>query len=544
MARIDPRPWASVILLAVVLTYVGCTARTPDVEIPAISPPVSLQQASESKTAGDKPATKFDKLLATIGRPAAIAIVSGEMNGYMEPCGCSDDQEGGLIRRYALVERHKGQGWPVALFDLGSLIKNPAGARGGFDQAKIKFSHALRAIELLKYSALALGAEDLKVGVGEALGQYLNSLGPSTKVVAANVQVDPIFAQVIVPSVIAAAGPVKLGITAVIDPESLQKLNDLDKSLFPSIKPPEAVLPAVLADLESHSDFQVLLVQAPPEVARKLALAHPGFDIVVSTSEFDEVLDHDPVPINDGKTMLVTVGRKGKYVGVFAIYPGETPALRYHLVMLDKSFDGAAAPMKTLIQNDFRNALKLEGIVEKYPRRAYVNAEGKYGAPGATFAGALTCKECHPNAYYTWWATPHTRALRSLKHDPKPNTIYDADCVTCHTTGFEYVSGWQSEEKTPYLAGNQCENCHGPGSKHAAEPDNAEFTKLMKVTVADAQRPDGLCARCHDQDNSPHFDFADYWAEIDHTGLDQYTDPKVHVGIKPKTSAKDQSPAP
>ena len=60
-------------------------------------------------------------------------------------------------------------------------------------------------------------------------------------------------------------------------------------------------------------------------------------------------------------------------------------------------------------------------------------------------------------------------------HDPKPNTIYDAECVTCHTTGFEYNSGWESEAATPYLKGNQCENCHGPASKHIAEPDNVEY---------------------------------------------------------------------
>jgi Cytochrome c554 and c-prime len=536
MTRIDPRPWASLILLAGVLAYVGCTTSAPDPGPTATARPQAAGRAPAGKTAADKPATRFQKLLAALGKPAAIAIVSGEMNGYMEPCGCSDDQEGGLIRRYDLVDRLKAQGWPVALFDLGTLVKNPTGARGGFDQAKIKFIHALKALELLKYSALALSTEDLRVGVGEALGQFENCLGESTKVVAANVEVDPIFAKVLRPSVVTTAGPVKIGVTAVIDPESLQTLNDPEKALFTSIKPPDAVLPAVLGDLEAKSDFQVLLVQGPPELAKLLAGAYPGFDIVVATSQYDEVLDHDPAPINDGKTMLVTVGRKGKYVGLFAIYPGQTPALRFHLVMLDKSFDRAASPMKTLIQNNFRNDLKLFGVVEKYSKRPYTE-----GAPGATFAGALTCKECHPNTYYEWWESPHARAVRSLKRDPKPDTIYDADCVTCHTTGFEFVGGWRSEAETPYLAGSQCENCHGPGSKHAAQPDNAEFTKRMKVTAQDAENR--LCATCHDQDNSPHFDFAEYWAEIEHNGRDTYTDPKVHVGIEPKTSAKVQPPA-
>ena len=39
----------------------------------------------------------------------------------------------------------------------------------------------------MKYDALALGAEDLKVGIDEASVQYMNNLGEQTKVVVANV---------------------------------------------------------------------------------------------------------------------------------------------------------------------------------------------------------------------------------------------------------------------------------------------------------------------------------------------------------------------
>jgi len=33
---------------------------------------------------------------------------------------------------------------------------------------------------------------------------------------------------------------------------------------------------------------------------------------------------------------------------------------------------------------------------------------------------------------------------------------------------FPYVSGFESLEATPHLAGNSCENCHGPGTAHVA----------------------------------------------------------------------------
>ncbi len=97
-----------------------------------------------------------------------------------------------------------------------------------------------------------------------------------------------------------------------------------------------------------------------------------------------------------------------------------------------------------------------------------------------------------------WSTTKHAQAFDSLEKDHKPNTIYDAECITCHTTGFEYNSGWHSEAETPYLAGNQCENCHGPGSKHVAEPDNPEFRKVMALTAEQADK-NGLCTHCHDR---------------------------------------------
>ncbi len=305
----------------------------------------------------------------------------------------------------------------------------------------------------------------------------MNGLGDKTKIVVANVQPAPGFEAIFRPSLIVEAGPAKVGVTAVIDPEGLNKLIDPDKeAILPTVKRPDEVLAGVLAELEPKSDYQVLMVQGPPAMAKRLAVAYPGFDIVVSTSEFVDVLDHEPERLNGGKTMLVTVGQKGKHVGVFGLYPGQSEPLRYQLVTLDKKFDGPATAMKKLIEDEFRDTLRQVGVVENYIRRNYVN-----GAPGATYVGAENCKSCHPNTYMKWSTTKHAQAFVSLEHDPKPNTIYDAECVTCHTTAFEYNSGWKSKVETPYLAGNQCENCHGPGSKHIAEPDKVEFFKLMTV---------------------------------------------------------------
>lgn len=525
------RSTAAVATAVALLAYVGCSR--PASEKPGEASTTSVAPAAGQGDAGApgpdasaKPSGKSSKLFAQWTNPKAILVVSGEMDGYLEPCGCSQGQMGGLIRRYDLIQRMEAQGLPHALIDLGSLMKDPAGARGGFEQAKIKFGIALKALGAFKYDALALSADDLKVGVGEAFAQFLNGLSEPTKLVAANVVPGAGFETMIVPHVFAQAGPVKLGITAVVDPEAIAKLVDPDKAdLLPTVKRPDEVLATVLGELEAASDYQVLMVQAPPAEARRLATAYPGFDIVVATSEVADP-EQDAQMLNNGKTMVVNVGRRGKYVGAVGFFDGSAP--KYLRQALTERFDGPGTEVKKIIEDEYRGLLKAVGTVENFPLHDFVG-----GAPGAKFVGAESCKSCHPNTYLKWATTKHSQAYASLEHDPKPNVIYDAECISCHTTAFEYNSGWKSAEATPNLKGNQCENCHGPASKHIAAPDDLAFRNALKLTAEQADR-NRLCVRCHDEDNSPNFVFETYWPKVMHKGLDTYTDPKVHQGVDAK----------
>jgi hypothetical protein len=520
MMRIDFRPWAGLALSVAVLAYVGCGTS-------------SSNNPTGSSSSPAAPAPDKSELLANLGNPAAALIITGERDGYLEPCGCTEGQVGGLLRLYDFLERLHNQGWSTVQVDLGSLTKDPAVARGGFEQAKIKFDYSVKALKLLDYSAVALSAEDMKLGVMEALGLLSNSLGQKTRIIVANVAAPAGFESIFQASQVVTAGPVKVGITAVIDPEALTKLNDPDKEMLTaSLKRPSEVLPGVLADLESRTDYQVLMVQGPPELGKSLGTAYPGFDVVVSTSVYADAELRDPEKLNGGKTLLVQVGKMGKYVGVVGLYPRENERMRYYPVRLGTRYDGPATAMKQLIETEYRDALRQAKVVEDFPRRDYVS-----DVSGATYVGADNCKSCHPNTYFKWSTTEHALAFEKLKADHKPDVIYDAECISCHTTGFEYNSGWVSEARTPYLKGNQCENCHGPGSKHVSEPTNPDYRKAMALTAEKADR-NRLCLGCHDGDNSPKFKFETHYPRIAHKGLDDYKDPKVKTGITPRLARK------
>ena len=229
MTRVSLRAWLGVVAAVTVLSYIGCSSSDSTKSSPGVATSPAIQSDPLPKSdspKSDSPAedrAKATKLPANWPNPAAVLVVSGEMDGYLEPCGCAQGQLGGLIRRLDFVDKLRAQNWPVALIDLGSLIKDPAAARGGSEQAKIKFGIALKAFTALKYNAVALSAEDLKVGIGEAFAQFLNNLGDSTHIVVANVQPGPGFESRIQPSQIIKIGPVNVGVTSVIDPEALDE---------------------------------------------------------------------------------------------------------------------------------------------------------------------------------------------------------------------------------------------------------------------------------------------------------------------------------
>ena len=153
---------------------------------------------------------------------------------------------------------------------------------------------------------------------------------------------------------------------------------------------------------------------------------------------------------------------------------------------------------------------------------------------GRRFAGSDACGDCHAYAYEVWENSSHSYALTTLE-DQEPRRDGDPECLSCHVVGwapqrFEpFEGGFVSMEKTPHLAHNGCENCHGPAAAHAAvergdvrasvtERDRLRGELAMSIdTLESKTKVVSNCLECHDLDNSPEFDFEDYWPSVDHT---------------------------
>jgi 2',3'-cyclic-nucleotide 2'-phosphodiesterase (5'-nucleotidase family) len=117
-------------------------------------------------------------------------------------------------------------------------------------------------------------------------------------------------------------------------------------------------------------------------------------------------------------------------------------------------------------------------------------------ADQASYVGIDVCSSCHPGARQVWNATSHARAYATLSSEFKE---FNLECVGCHVTGYDRPGGSTVTHVTG-LTNVQCEVCHGPGSKHAAKPNDPTL-----ITGAPAA---SSCLQCHHPPHVEGFDAA------------------------------------
>lgn len=121
--------------------------------------------------------------------------------------------------------------------------------------------------------------------------------------------------------------------------------------------------------------------------------------------------------------------------------------------------------VRAILRGYYAATIKEMGLPPGEPRLAWASPENN---PKAKYVGAEACRRCHGAEFKQWHdKTRHAHAWQNLQQRAR---YFWPECVSCHTTGYGYESGFSVKDLTTALRNVQCESCHGPASLHIADP--------------------------------------------------------------------------
>ncbi len=509
-------------------------------------------------------------------KPLFAIVVSGQMHGYIDPCGCSDPQYGGLTRRFNFMQSLKAKQWDVVGIDLGDLPQ----LKGIPEQNLLKFDLTVKALAAMNYKAFGIGKDEIEFPLGAALAPVYDEKRPHPRPLALTLgKTGPgelYHGLNVRPYEIIATTNSKIGVINMMGPDMREELNE---QFLPNMKE----LPKALdAFAKAGVEFGVILHHEHPKldkvnfpekgIARaKAVLAKreeqarlcaiycaearqknpriPAIQLMV-------VLSDDPEPpgltnILGGKagpTQVVEIGHKGKYVGLVGVYRDKSGfRMQYQTVLMAPKWNTPPGDEKKnaviALLEKYNQALKADDMLAKAPRSPHFNQVPANGVGlKATFVGSKACQECHDHAFKIWAESAHAKATNTLEDLKHPSgRQYDPECMKCHTTGFEHPGGYhypianlaawkpgppanvnpvQLEQHNTLMRGVGCESCHGPGSEHVNKPANKmirdamnPFRKLPQEKMVLLNR---FCIQCHDSENDVH------WGDKGHEVQDRW----------------------
>jgi hypothetical protein len=417
-----------------------------------------------------------------------VVWVSGDTQGYLEPCGCRRDQAGGLPARMTLVTQEQKPN--RLLVDVGNLTS------GGRAYELLKLDYLMRGMVTMGYDAVNLGKREVNLDRDTLLQKITAGKLPFVSCNVLNAQTQqPLTA----PSLVKTFGGLRVGITGVVEAES--------DSVGPGlrVRPPEEALAALLPQLKGQCDHILVLAFAPQETLHRIAARFP---------EIGTLLGGD-VPQSSGKaetinrTDLFHVTGKGKVIGRlnYALKGGSLVLLESKAYKTEDKL--SPAPAMTALIKEFKDTLRERNI--ELAAAEGLDAIHTEQTTADTYVGQDKCQPCHATSHKVTLASTHSHAYETLV---KKNSEYDPECLRCHTVGYGAQDGFVNLEKTPHFQGVQCENCHGRGKAHIEAVQSGKqgkaATQMLKVVTPNS------CVRCHDKENSYNFNYATFWPKIKH----------------------------
>jgi len=247
----------------------------------------------------------------------------------------------------------------------------------------------------------------------------------------------------------------------------------------------------------------IVLSQLPADQNVELAEAIPSIDLILTDVSLKELIRKlqppDPGETRDylviGTTYILepveVKDMRGKAVAIVEAAVTGSGLTDFSLERKRVAQTIAEDPDLKKRVADFVKGLNKNPLIQRERWRKFVNHSPEKD-PDSAYLGAAACAKCHQPQFAQWQTTKHAKALQTLVDDEKDAVDR---CVACHATGFGWRTGFDSAEKTPGLAGIQCETCHGPGKLHAASPKDA---LLIRSNVQKHH-----CTQCHNRGAVP-----------------------------------------
>ena len=419
---------------------------------------------------------------AASGRPATAntltLVYTGNLDGELEPCGCSLEGDFGGIRRQAtMIDRLRKKKPHLFLVSSGGLLRSESA------HDRLTGEYILKGVNALRYDAIGVQWADLAYGTS-----FITS--DSVPWVASNWN-DTLF-------------------------ETERRITRHGKTLafFNWLDPRESPQRQMQAshDMATAGEDRLPLTQALQRARQAGALT-----VLATTLRLDEAqqqfsLEH--VDILLVRSAYEKYAEPKKVDGTLILQPGSRGMRMAELdLALDangriKSWQHRIIPLPKTIPDARRLAAWYKGynarVKEDYEKGVQLAKAAQSGA--SPYAGAQACQGCHAAAHKTWQGSRHSHAYGTLR---RVNKAFDPNCIVCHTVGFNKTGGFIDDDTTPHLSHVQCESCHGAAQAHA--------TSGGAQPVANAGWPrEKMCAQCHTPAHSPSFNVDIYWPRIQH----------------------------
>jgi hypothetical protein len=403
-------------------------------------------------------------------------IYSGNLNGELEPCGCTEEGNmGGIRRRATMINKLRSEQPNLFLISAGGLLSSES------PRDRLKGEYILKGIATINYDAIGVQWRDLafgpeftnKVSIPWVASNWLGSDYPAKRTIK--------------------HGKHELAFFTWLDPRKSPKREM--KGEHQEVKEDMGALIDAIAEAKKQGRITLLSTTYSLKKARK-KIPLENIDILIIKAAHEEYGE----PRLIGQTLVLEPGSRGMRLGKLVIELDSGNRIRtfqHEVIALPSKIPDA--PNLADWYDEYNAKVKAD-----YLKRVEIRKQMESG--GSPFLGEEGCKNCHAKAYQIWQNSQHATAYEDLE---AVNKAFDPDCIVCHTVGFEKKGGFIDSTVTAHLINVQCESCHGAGRAHAQSGG-------MKP-VANAQWPkEKICAQCHIGSHSPSFNFEKYWPKIAH----------------------------